>query len=182
MTKNCNLYYTGIGSRKTPQHILEDMVEIARNLAKQHYVLRSGGADGADSAFEKGCKLENGEMEIYLPWKNFNNNSSNLIVESEKAFEIAGQFHPRYKFLKPACKKLMARNSHQILGKDLQTPSCFVVCYSEGSGGTEQALRIAKRFNIPIFNLFEMERKEIIEKILKNNYQEDHKTPFQFLS
>lgn len=176
------MYYAGIGSRKTPGHILQDMIEIARLLASQQYILRSGGADGADSAFEKGCKLENGEMEIYLPWKKFNGNCSNLVVESEKAFEIAGQFHPKFKYLKPPAKKLMARNSHQIFGKDLKTPSCFVVCYSEGSGGTEQAIRIAKHFNIPIYNLFEMERNKIIEKILENNCREDHKTPFQFLS
>ncbi len=44
----------------------------------------------------------------------------------------------------------------QVLGSDLETPVSFVVCWTIGgkiSGGTGQALRIAKDLGIPIFNL-----------------------------
>jgi predicted Rossmann fold nucleotide-binding protein DprA/Smf involved in DNA uptake len=47
-------YYAGIGSRETPKEICNKMTEIASLLEKQDFVLRSGGANGADSAFEKG--------------------------------------------------------------------------------------------------------------------------------
>ena len=49
--------------------------------------LRSGGADGADLAFEIGAA----NKEIYLPSKDFNNNSSDLIVtefDNFKVFEV----------------------------------------------------------------------------------------------
>ena len=45
------LFYTGVGSRKTPKDILDFMVLCGKRLADLNYVGRSGGADGADSAF-----------------------------------------------------------------------------------------------------------------------------------
>ena len=39
-------FYSGIGSRETPQDIMELMTSIAAQLARQHWTLRSGGADG----------------------------------------------------------------------------------------------------------------------------------------
>lgn len=52
--------------------------------------------------------------------------------------------------------KLHARNCYQVLGADLRTPTQFVICWTprgSGEGGTGQALRIAKAYNIPIFDL-----------------------------
>lgn len=61
--------------------------------------------------------------------------------------------------LKDGAKKLQARNSHQVLGLDLNTPSDFIICWTKGGkgiGGTGQALRIAKAYNIPIFDCGEI--------------------------
>ena len=40
-------YYAGIGSRRTPLAVCEQMTHIAKVLADMNYCLRSGGADGA---------------------------------------------------------------------------------------------------------------------------------------
>jgi len=48
-------FYTGIGSRKTPYQVQQQMQRIAQFLAKKGYTLRSGSANGADSAFEEGA-------------------------------------------------------------------------------------------------------------------------------
>ncbi len=66
--------YTGIGSRETPTGIMNLMTDTACYLSRKGVVLRSGGADGADSSFEKGAST--GLKEIYLPWKYFNKNAS----------------------------------------------------------------------------------------------------------
>ena len=65
-------YYTGIGSRTTPEHILKLMTKIGKYLALNGYVLRSGGANGADTAFEIGCDEGKGVKEIFIPPFNFN--------------------------------------------------------------------------------------------------------------
>ena len=147
--------YAGIGSRDCPKEVLDIMFNIGKWLSNKGFVLRSGGADGCDSAFEKGCDEVGGNKEIYIPWNGFNGNSSNLIVEDERAFTIAKNFHPYWNNLKDGAKKLQARNTHQVLGKDLKSPSLFIVCYTKGGkliGGTAQALRIANYYNIPVFN------------------------------
>lgn len=149
------MYYTGIGSRETPQEVLRSFMRIAKYLAKEGYTLRSGGADGADLAFEHGCYMASGKMEIYLPWKEFNGSKSNLVVSEGKAFEIAAKYHPYWHNLKDGAKKLQARNSHQVLGLDLNTPSSFVICWTKGGkdiGGTAQAIRIARDYKIKVFN------------------------------
>ena len=151
------LYYAGIGSRMTPPDVLEKISQVlAPELASLGFCLRSGGADGADSAFEVGADRVQGQKEIYLPWKSFNKSTSNLYQVTESALELAQRFHPAWQRLNWAAQKLMARNGYQVLGLDLQTPVAFVVCYTsdgKASGGTGQALRIAKSLNISIFNL-----------------------------
>ena len=150
------MFYTGIGSRNTPPEVLEVMEYLGEELARLGYTLRSGGANGADSAFERGCDKANGKKEIFLPWRGFNNNPSTLSFISEKAIECARYYHPNYSNLSESVKKLMARNGYQVLGRDMYTPTNFIVCYTPlgtGEGGTGQAIRIAKHSGIPIFDL-----------------------------
>ena len=61
--------YTGIGSRETPNDILTLMSKLATTLERQGYVLRSGGADGADKAFAKDVT----NKEVFIPWSGFGN-------------------------------------------------------------------------------------------------------------
>lgn len=153
-----NKYYAGIGSRKTPSEILEKMKVIGYVLSKENFTLRSGGAEGADLAFESGSVLGRGKREIYLPWRLFNENRSPFCEPSSEAYELASKYHPRWSALSNGAKSLHARNMHQILGLDLRTPSMFVVCYCNGTGGTMQALRVALDKKIPIINLANTER------------------------
>lgn len=157
-------YYTGIGSRKSPESYLRLMESLGEYLGTRGWVLRSGGAEGADAAFEKGCDKVRGLKEIFLPWKKFNNSTSPLSIDKcpteikRKAFEIAEKFHPAWDLLGYGARCLMARNTMQVLGWDLETPTSFVVCYNLGAlthGGTSQALRIALDKKIPIFRLSE---------------------------
>ena len=143
-------FYTGVGSRKTPTHILKLMQQIASKLAHEGWTLRSGAAHGADQAFERGCR---GNAEVYLPWPFFNSHKSHLCRPTEAAYDVARLYHPTWDRLKYGGQKLMARNTHQVLGADMKTPSKFVICWHQGTGGTTQACRIAIAHSIPVFNL-----------------------------
>jgi hypothetical protein len=139
------------------------MTAIAKRLAKLGYVCNSGGAPGADSAFEKGAILA---RQIFLPWDGFNGKDVSTLckLHGEGSYlvpplneDLVHKYHPKPSSLSPAGWKLMSRNSYQVLGKDLHTPVEFVLCWTkEGklTGGTSQALRIAKDHQIPIFNFY----------------------------
>jgi len=164
-------YYTGIGARKTPKDILSLMTKISLYLSKKGYILRSGGAEGADKAFEEGVLEE--LKEIFLPWPNFNNNKANFVPISKEAMEMAKKYHPYWINLKEGAKKLQARNCYQVLGKNLDKPSNFVICWTPGGkeiGGTSQALRIAKNYNIKIFNLGNKKDLDRISKKIEEKF------------
>lgn len=172
------LYYAGIGSRETPVDIISQMMDIATELAKHGWVLRSGHADGADQAFETGCVQGNGKMEIMLPWKGFNkapfNNPSYIVPHNSKELEdFTASFHPAWHRCTRAAKLLHMRNSWQILGEHTNAQVEMVICWTKGGkrgGGTGQALRIAEFYKIPIFDLA---LPETVDKLTEfvNKYQ-----------
>jgi hypothetical protein len=152
-----NKIYTGVGSRETPLDIIREMHLIAKMLASNSYILRSGGADGADSAFEQGCDEAEGKKEIYLPWQGFNNSKSQFYTVSKDALLLAATIHPCWDSLSQGAAKLHGRNCYQVMGRDLETPSAFLVCWTKNGelvGGTRTAIKLAERHKIPIYNLF----------------------------
>lgn len=146
-------YFTGIGSRATPLEVCNFMQSIASRLEDSGYTLRSGGADGADLAFEHGIKLLK-HKEIWIPWIGFNNSES-LNLPKQEAYDIASTLHPVWVRLRRSVKALHARNCHQVLGKDLKTKSNFVLCWTDGGeiiGGTATAINLALNNDIPVLN------------------------------
>ena len=150
-------------------------------LAQQGWLLRSGGAPGADTAFDKGAIAAGGAREIYLPWPSFcrdlrehgpDTDPAYIVPDLayhreliDRALYIASQYHPAWAGLEESHRKLMMRNGFQILGPDLQSPVQMVVCYAKGSvidardrvvdvrGGTGQAVRVASEQPVITYNL-----------------------------
>lgn len=159
--------YTGIGSRRTPPHVLEDMRCIGVALANT-YGLRTGGAEGADTAFADGAIAFGGPVCIYRP--EAIRSSKGVVVTwgppSKEAYAVAESVHPAWGSLGDYAKALHARNVHQVLGPKLNAPSEFLVCWtpdgasseeetSRSTGGTRTAIVVACRNGIPVFNLHE---------------------------
>lgn len=158
------MIYAGIGSRETPDDILKLMSLIATRLNYGGWTLRSGGAPGADSAFFHGACFSSAgaPIEVYFPWPGFNDEVAPFYVMSDnppaETYEIAKQFHPAWYKLTQGGRRLMARNTQQILGSSpgISPKTDAVICWTEGGklkGGTAQALRIAEEYKIPVYNL-----------------------------
>ena len=129
------------------------MWETSRRLCISKWTLRTGGADSADEAFRKGCEFIAPHVELYLPWRGFNGHEdAYLEVPKRAAYDIAARYHPKWPYLKAPVKALMARNVHQVLGLNLDSPVRMVICWTPDgsldgngpdSGGTGMALRVA---------------------------------------
>lgn len=130
---------------------------------------------------ESGYKLYN--------WWDIVVTDESLIVQAE---EIVSELHPFWKAEKDAiaageplertmskgAKSLHTRNVFQVLGKDLKSPSEFLVCYAtvdkQGvpKGGTRTAWMIAQKYDIPCFNFATQSKESIylqIKEIIDSN-------------
>jgi len=151
-------YYAGIGTRRrTPEYILNIMIRVASKLESLGYILRSGGAQGCDKAFEAGIKNSKNK-EIFRP--------SHATFE---AIVMASEHHPYWECCNEYARKLHGRNSMILLGDNLKKPVQFVICHTadgKNSGGTGLGINIAESNNIPVFNLFYKSTRERIEKFI----------------
>ena len=172
--------YTGVGSRGTPAVVLDFMAAMAATLARRRWVLRSGGADGADTAFEDGALSAGGSTEIFLPWPGFNGHPSRLCSVDAQALSRAAKMHPVWEHLSSGAQKLHGRNVYQVLGRGLDKPSRFLVCWTpdgvvsgehctRATGGTGMAIRIASTENVPVLNLCRPETLEMLEEWVRDD-------------
>ena len=167
--------YAGIGSRETPKEVMDQMTELAKELESKGYTLRSGGAQGADTAFERGVKSK---KEIFPGGQK----------AGERELKIAREIHPNPKALdnskSPAFVwNLMARNTNQVFGKNLDTSVDFVIAYTQDgltdytkrtikSGGTGQAIDMASRKSIPVINLANSNWRQELDRVISLLSQE----------
>jgi len=144
-------WYAGVGSRKTPLNIQERMRNYAKKMAEEGWVLRSGGAIGADTAFATGAVRAGGLAEIFTPDE-----------ATEEAIELASKFHPAWHKCSPWVRKAHGRNAMVVLGYSLKAYCKHVVLWAPTErmmlsgevinvmGGTGMAFRIAKAYDIPV--------------------------------
>ena len=115
----------------------------------------SGGADGCDKCAEVGWVREE-SMDIFRPKH-----------ATDAARHIASQHHPAWEACKPYVRDLHGRNAQIILGLNVETPVNFVLTCTDNEerGGTAVGLRIAKSYNIPIFNTYFIRVEYIMKAI-----------------
>lgn len=158
--------WAGIGSRETPKVVQDKMTKIAQYLGEKDYWCRTGAARGADQAFGVGRA---DRTILYLPWNGYEKDwvhsrialktQIGCLYPSDRAIDLASQHHPKWDDCSLGARKLHGRNSHIILGRDLESPCEFVIYWArtDGNGnplgGTGEGIRIARAFKVPTYNL-----------------------------
>lgn len=160
--------YAGVGSRQTPTAIAVLMRRLAARLAADGYTLHSGGAQGADQAFEQGALEAGGKLHVFRPGpplRHPHHIDASLLQSFPDALSLARRTHPAWGRCSRAAQLLHARNGFQVLSADLCTPVDFLVAWTPDfsldpagrvisvSGGTGQAVRLAVAHRIPVFHL-----------------------------
>lgn len=154
--------YTGVGARKTPSEILAMMTQIARKLDSLGWHLRTGNAAGADTAFAKGST----NKDIYSP------RSLNYVEQDvyDKCYEDFMELHPAPHRCSAYARLLHMRNGLELMGDNYDEPSRFVICWTPDGkevGGTAQAIRLARKYGIEVFNLAKPEDFERLNNFIK---------------
>lgn len=154
-----------IGSRKAPYQILQLINAIGWMYAKDGYLLRSGDAIGVDKEGAIGFSPEMKELYIsdpketdqsHISWYNLSDQAK--IKSVYHASSVCEDFWQRH----ISHQLLFARNSCQILGRELDDPVDKVIYYAAQngniiSGGTRIAVYIAKKYGIECENLYHNE-------------------------
>ena len=171
--------YAGIGSRRTPDAVLAAMADLAETLGRAGCVLSTGGADGADRAFESGALRTDAPVTVHAPWSGYNGyrpgreSESDIdvrvpgpthAVRDEPYADLARRHHPAWERCGRGARALFVRNVAILsgaLGADgAALPVLAVVAYTPNglptgrdAGGTGHALRVAGELGIPAVNV-----------------------------
>ncbi len=180
--------YAGIGSRETPDEVLEVMTKAAQWLASKGYKLQTGykrktgdriKEEGADKAFSIGAK----NKELFGPDMA---NDKTIAIAHEVYPNLKGMWEYTYnkwvetvgetkaKEYADGAINLQARNTFQVFGASLDTPVDFVLFYAEETsnplrpkGGTGQAVEMARRKGIPTINMMDKNWRKQLEEVLQ---------------
>ncbi len=159
------MFYTGVGSRKTPPLALNLMGRIAHKLAVLYFTLRTGDALGADKAFRDAAHEA---VVLAGDWPNNGILRDPEVYKAKHctpaAMAIAERFHPAWHKCSDFAKRLHGRNAFQILGPNLNEPSQYCICWTPDgatthmervyrTGGTGTAISIADAYGVPVVNL-----------------------------
>lgn len=178
-------YYTGIGSRETPIDIQQLMTEIAMYLRAEGWTLRTGSGSRADKSYQ----IAAGEnKEVYVPWDNFYPGQVGITSLTEESSRMAhdiwkfreqkglvptdGSISGKWEDLHPGTKAMLAKAMCMLLGKNLNTPSDMVICWTPGAkivGISSHVICLAVFKHIPVFNLAEYETEVIVREMLRRN-------------
>lgn len=167
-------YWTIVGSRNTPEHVLELMIRMGRTLTDNGISVSSGDAYDSDRAGWYGARQSKRYAEVgarvYLAngtGRNFYRLRDNRFFYDASGFtdtwntamQMAMQARGSFGGLNEWGKALHTRNVYQIHGEDLKSLSDAIIYYAEPigkrenekvSGGTNTALRLAVMADIPI--------------------------------
>ena len=172
--------YAGIGSRQPPLAVLDTMARIAHALGNAGVALSTGGADGADQAFETGALRTRAPLTVHTPWPGYNGYRSGSdarpsvhiirphpadTLQDHTYGDLARRHHPAWDRLRSRGVRAPFVRNVSILAGALDAdgdvlPVRAVIAYTpnglsrgRAAGGTGHTLRIAEELGIPAVNL-----------------------------
>lgn len=160
---------TFVGNRDTPVKEIKYIAAFAKQFVNSGAILRSGNAHGFDQVLSD---IPSDSREIYLPYVRFGRtleDRTNVYIPRREfdnypqAEALVRKLHPN-KNLLPVQMQSLAKEVYLVLGKDLQSPSDIVFCWTkdgayqlhqltEETGRAAMAIRVAIHYNIPVVNI-----------------------------
>lgn len=152
--------YAVVGNKDFPTDLIPKLTSIVKKLDSLGYTARTGSMKGLDVYVEEITT----NVELQLPWKNFNNKESKNTYSSPEILAIAKSLQPGFDELALPIKGFLAKNVRVLLGGKGISRAIFLLCHSEDgvdnarqvtsrTASVGHAIKVADKFNIPVFNL-----------------------------
>lgn len=158
-----------------PPEVVERAKQIAEILNNHEYTVRHDGLSPIAKTFEG---IFSTRKELYLPWKNFNEQNSSFSYSTTQSMDIVKKFFPAFDKIKDSAKAFLSRGVRMILGQNLKSNTSLVIVWTED--GVEDSLHktaqtgfsgfpmgIAFSMYIPVINLQNANCVERVKKIVE---------------
>lgn len=171
------LIYVGIGPRSAGEDVLEMAKDCGTALAEMGWTLRSGGAEGMDEAFERGCDKANGAKEIYIPSADFRKrfkDSDKVVHCLPKHIEAMRMLLDyvdvkAWESLATQVQMFLVRNVFALAGEKLDKPAdCVITWNMYPDTGSAYLIGLAEAAEIPVFNLRLEGQQEALEDFVQS--------------
>lgn len=181
---NYTLYkpFSVICNDNAPPEILDRAKEVILYLINHGFTARASCVASSEKEILE--FIPEDKVEVYIPWKDFDNRNSKFYFNDKVSQHIARMFHKAYDTLKGPIQAFLAKNVRMVLGEKAKSRSTLVIVWSEDgatdtsqitfkTGNVSHPIAIANAVHIPVFNL---QDPDILLKVsgylkLKENHQ-----------
>lgn len=157
-----------------PEEIKQEMFSIIDKLLAKQYTIRINGDDKEFIA--KLNALNSQHIEVYIPWKGFNDIDSKYYFNYDALKSIARANFLGWDKIPDTVKAILTRNVRMLLGTSNNSVCLCVVLYTpdgatnksevtKESGKFSFIISIANKFGLPVINL---KKQKLVEMFLKN--------------
>ena len=152
-------FYTGIGVAQVSGKMKDSISSIAKYFSDKGYTLRTDLDKGMNEAFRSSSESK----ELYAIEGETVENAITAIPTDYILSDMKENCLSLTAINKESKKKIV-RGYYELLGKDLKTPSEFLVCYDPCTGVVNHIHRLANRLGIKVYNLYE---KDVLKELLQ---------------
>jgi len=159
--------------RNFPPEVKTSLYNIASKLINKKITVR---VNGDDKEFcERLASLSDSHVEIYIPWKGFNDFESKHRWNTQTSKHIAQLHFPGWDKIPDTVKALLARNVRMIFGDRNNSIALCVITWSKDgasrateitkdTGYSSFIIKVASIYGFPVINIAKQSAGNILEK------------------
>jgi hypothetical protein len=159
--------------REFPHEAKTSLYNIASKLIAKGITVR---VNGDDKPFvDKLAALSDKHIEIYLPWKNFNEIQSKFYYNTLTSKHLANKHFQGWEKIPDPVKSILARNVRMIFGdKNNSITLCLITWSKDGAsrvsevtketGKSSFVIKVAGTYGFPIINISKPNAENVLER------------------
>lgn len=159
--------------REFPSEIKNSLYNISSKLIAKGITIRINGDD--KDFLTKLQALSDIHIEVYIPWRNFNEINSKHYFNTATSKDLARKHFPGYDRITDAVKAMLARNVRMIFGDNNKSIALCLITWSKDgasrisevtkeTGKSSFIIRLASSYGFPVINIAKQTAKNILEK------------------
>lgn len=159
--------------REFPPEVKTSLYNISSKLIAKGITVRVNGDD--KDFVTKIQALSDLHVEVYIPWKNFNEIDSKHYFNSLTSKDVANKHFQAWDRIPDAVKALLARNVRMVFGdKNNSITLCLITWSQDGAcrvgevtketGKSSFIIKVASSYGFPVVNIAKQTAENILEK------------------